>query len=97
MALSLAALETVARWRAGVERTSTPRARRRRDGKTRTPHFTRKSAASADVPILKRSLEARVTSWTSSWGETTLLKLSRDQILRSNAPNSLTRGEGRSL
>ena len=65
--------------------------------KIRTPQHTRKSAASADVPILNRSFDARVTSWTSSCGETTLLKLSRDQILRKSAPNSLTRGEGRSL
>ena len=55
---------------------------------------TRKSAASADVPILKRNFEALVTSWTSSWGDTTLLKLSRDQILRNKAPNSRTRGVG---
>ena len=55
---------------------------------------TRKSAASADVPILKRSFDALVTSWTSSWGDTTLLKLSRDQILRNKAPNSRTRGVG---
>ena len=55
---------------------------------------TRKSAASADVPILKRNFEALVTSWTSSWGDTTLLKLSRDHILRNNAPNSRTRGVG---
>ena len=55
---------------------------------------TRKSAASADVPILKRSFEALVTSWTSSCGDTTDLKLSRDQILRNKAPNSRTRGVG---
>ena len=55
---------------------------------------TRKSAASADVPILNRNLDALVTSWTSSWGDTTDLKLSRDQILRNNAPNSRTRGVG---
>ena len=78
----------------GVERTSTPPARHRRDMKTRTPHHTKKSAASADVPILKRNLEALVTSWTSSWGETTDLKLSRDQIFRNKAPNSRTRGVG---
>ena len=83
--------------RGGVERTSTPPARHRRDMKTRTPRHTRKSAASADVPILNRSFDALVTSWTSSWGDTTDLKLSRDQILRKSAPNSLTRGDGRSL
>ena len=55
---------------------------------------TRKSAASAEVPILNRSFDALVTSWTSSWGETTLLKLSRDQIFLNNAPNSRTRGVG---
>ena len=55
---------------------------------------TRKSAASADVPILNRSFDALVTSWTSSWGDTTLLKLSRDQIFLNKAPNSRTRGVG---
>ena len=55
---------------------------------------TRKSAASADVPILKRSFDALVTSWTSSCGDTTLLKLSRDHIFLNKAPNSRTRGVG---
>ena len=76
------------RWRR-LTKTPSPRC-----CKIRTPRHTRKSAASADVPILKRSFDALVTSWTSSWGETTLLKLSRDQILRNKAPNSRTRGVG---
>ena len=55
---------------------------------------TRKSAASAEVPILNRNFDALVTSWTSSCGETTLLKLSRDHIFLNKAPNSRTRGVG---
>ena len=71
------------RWRRGGV---VSRARHRRDMKTRAaPH--RSLSASADVPILKRSLEARVTSWTSS-GRNHRLKIVPRQILRSNARNS---------